>query len=182
MMSGAAFYDLEQIDRIAVNLFYGWGYNFYRVENQVRHDDLTVREKVSWLLGQCRSVVDEQERAYRRRSLPLPTREKPLPDPVAVEAAKALEGLSAAIGRLEGTIRSLPAPETDRMTQRYRDELEMLVKLREHDCHLVGRAQMLVDMVAGKDHAWMLENMVQLRQGLALMAEDVQARQAALMA
>ncbi len=54
-----AFDDLEALEKIAVNLFYGWGYNFYRVENQLRADDLTVRAKVGWLLGQARESVEQ---------------------------------------------------------------------------------------------------------------------------
>lgn len=179
-MSESLFYNLGQIEEIAVNLFYGWGYNFYRAENQVRTDDLLVRQKVSWLLGLARESVEQQLTAYRRAFLPLPTRAKPLPDPNAVESARALQEVSAAIGRLEGVIRALPVPESDRMTQRFRDELATLVTLRACDSHLVGRARMLHDLLSGKDHAWMLEHLGQLRQGLDLMQQDVQARQALL--
>ena len=52
------FDDLDALEKIAVNLFYGWGYNFYRLENQLRADDLTVRAKVGWLLGQARAAVE----------------------------------------------------------------------------------------------------------------------------
>lgn len=135
-MSESLFYNLGEIEEIAVNLFYGWGYNFYRAENQVRADDLLVRQKVSWLLGQAREVVQTQLAVYRRTFLPLPTREKPLPDPDALAAAGTLERLSADIGQLESTIRGLPVPETDRMTQRFRDELSTLVTLREQDSRL----------------------------------------------
>ena len=31
------------IAQTASLLFYGWGYNFYRVENQLRADDLLIR-------------------------------------------------------------------------------------------------------------------------------------------
>ena len=39
-MSGASFYDAGPLKQLAVNLFHGWGYNFYRKENQLRTDDL----------------------------------------------------------------------------------------------------------------------------------------------
>ena len=45
-MSDYDFYVVDELEKIAVNLFYGWGYNFYRLENQLRADDLTVRAKV----------------------------------------------------------------------------------------------------------------------------------------
>ena len=179
-MALPSFYDLDDLQQVAVNLFYGWGFNFYRAENQLRTDDQMVREKTGWLLGLAREAVQTQLAAYRRAFLPLPTRDKPLPDASAVEAAHALEDFSTAIGRLEGTIRSLPVPETDRMTQRFREEAPTLLRLRDHDTRLVGRAQMLLDLLAGRDHAWLLAHMAELRNGLALIAEDVQGRQALL--
>ena len=39
------------VKQVLSNLFYGWGYNFYRKENQLRADDLLIRSKVSELLG-----------------------------------------------------------------------------------------------------------------------------------
>ena len=43
--------------RLLSNLFYGWGYNFYRVENQLRADDQLVRSKAAWLLGLATASV-----------------------------------------------------------------------------------------------------------------------------
>src|SRR5271157_5162196 len=103
-MSDTDFYDVDELEKIAVNLFYGWGYNFYRLENQLRADDLTVRAKVGWLLGLARASVDTAESAYRRERLPSPTREKPRPD--AVAGAQMLERMSKEIGALEGQIRA----------------------------------------------------------------------------
>jgi hypothetical protein len=119
-MSGSVFYDVGMLDQTAINLFYGWGYNFYRLENQLRADDLIVREKVCWLLGLVRAAVEAAQSAYRRAHLPPPSRARPLPDAAAVASAQALEALSGEIGSLEGVIRALPVPEGDRMTQRYR--------------------------------------------------------------
>ena len=118
----SVFDDVDALEKVAVNLFYGWGYNFYRLENQLRADDLAVRAKVGWLLGQARDAVERAESAWRRAHLPPPTREKPLPDPAAVEGARRLEALSREIGALEGQIRAQPVPEADHMTNRYRRE------------------------------------------------------------
>ena len=113
-MSDTDFYDVDELEKIAVNLFHGWGYNFYRLENQLRADDLTVRAKVSWLLGlRRRASVETAESAYRRERLAAPTREKPLPDPDAIAGAQMLERLSQEIGALEGRIRAQPVPEND---------------------------------------------------------------------
>src|SRR5271154_3553537 len=101
-MSNSLFYDLPPLEEIAVNLFHGWGYNFYRLENQLRADDLVIRSQVCSLLGAARSALDTAESAYRRAFLPPPSREKPRQDPQAIANAQTLERLSHAIGAMEG--------------------------------------------------------------------------------
>ena len=165
-MSGSAFYDVGKLDQIAINLFYGWGYNFYRLENQLRADDLIVREKACWLLGLSRSMVEAAQSAFRRTHLPPPSRARPLPDPDAVAGAQALEALSASIGQLEGTIRTLPAPENDRMTQRHRQEAQTLVALGACDQRLVGLAETFRQMLDGRDGVWILANLSDIQRGI----------------
>lgn len=171
------FYDLPKLDQIAVNLFYGWGYNFYRKENQLRADDLMVRSRISMLLSFSRKVIDGAQSAYRKKFLPPPTRDNPLPDPDCVEHAQTIAELSNLIGQLEGRIRALPVPETDRMTQRYRQEAETLVTLREYDSHLVGRSEVLRQMLQGKDYDWVLANATDVKSGIEMMSQTVQDRQ-----
>ncbi len=62
-MSSLDFYDAGALRQVATNLFYGWGYNFYRVENQLRADDQLVRNKAAWLLGIAMAGVDAAEQA-----------------------------------------------------------------------------------------------------------------------
>ena len=95
------FYDLDRIEQVAVNLFYGWGYNFYRVENQLRADSLLIRSRVSDLLGAARRSVSEREAEFRRAMPPL-SREHPRPDPVAIATASKLEELGREISGLQG--------------------------------------------------------------------------------
>jgi hypothetical protein len=179
-MSDTDFYDVDELEKIAVNLFYGWGYNFYRLENQLRSDDLTVRAKVGQLLGLARASVETAESAYRRERLPTPTRERPRPDPDAVAGASALERLSQGIGALEGQIRAQPAPENDRMTQRYRHEAETLHRLLSCDMGLAGRAEMLRAMLDQKDGAWMIDKSPEIQAGLRSVEAALRDRQAAL--
>jgi hypothetical protein len=179
-MSGSVFYDAPKLDQIAINLFYGWGYNFYRLENQLRADDLLIREKAGFLLGQSRAMLEAEQSAYRRTHLPPPSRAHPLPPPEAVEAARALEDLSTAVGTLEGTIRSLPVPETDRMTQRYRQEAETLATLAVADRRLIGLAGALLETLEGRDYAWILPNHPTIMDALALLQLQVRERQALL--
>ena len=179
-MSDYDFYNLDELEQIAVNLFHGWGYNFYRLENQLRSDDLTVRAKVGWLLGLARASVERAESVYRRERLPAATREKPRPDAEAVAGAMSLERLSKEIGALEGRIRAQPAPENDRMTQRYRHEAATLQHLLGCDIGLAGRAEMLRVMLDQKDGAWMIENSAQIEAGLRSIEAALQDRQMAL--
>ena len=180
-MSISPFYDLDAIEKVAVNLFHGWGYNFYRLENQLRADDLLVRGKVGWLLGLARGSVDAAESVYRRAHLPAPTREKPRPEPEALAGAQALERLSHAIGALEGKIRALPAPENDRMTQLYRLEAPTLQHLIECDERLAGLAEMLRALIEGKSGDWMVENAADVDEGLRAIEASLHSRQAALL-
>ena len=181
MTAPSAFYsDTDEIDQIAINLFYGWGYNFYRLENQLRTDDLLIRSKVGWLLASARAAVETAESAYRRTFLPPPSRARPRHDPEAIAGAQALERLSQAIGALEGQIRALPVPENDRMFDRHRDEATVLASLLALDRRLVGQAELLRSAIDGKDGGWLIEHGSAALEGLAALAETVRERQAIL--
>lgn len=175
-MTTPGFTDAEGPERVAINLFYGWGYNFYRLENLLRADDLLVRQKTGGLLAEARGSVETAESAYRRIHLPPPSRAKPRPDAAAVEAAQALERLSHDIGALEGRVRAQPVPETDRMNQWYRDEAETLLRLRDHDLGLVSRAESLRALVAGRDGSWLIENARLVGDRLTEIAEALRMR------
>lgn len=175
------FYDAGVLRQIATNLFYGWGYNFYRVENQLRADDQLVRSKAASLLGYAMAAVEEAESAYRREFLPPPTRAKPFPDAEAVASAQRLERLARAIGALEASLQHQPVPENDRMTQRYRHEAETLQTLIGHDERLVGQCELLRSMVSGRDGASILKNISQLESGLEAIRATLQRREAVLL-
>ena len=179
-MTGA-FDDADALKKIAVNLFYGWGYNFYRVENHLRADDQMVRAQVGALLGRARASVEQAEGAWRRERIATPTREKPLPDPAAIEGARQLEALSHAIGALEGQIRAQPVPEGDRMTDRYRREKETLQKLCDADAALVGRAEVLRGLVEDATPAQLTERAQEIDGGLKSLAQALRTRQALLL-
>jgi hypothetical protein len=176
-MSGSAFYDAHPLDQIAINLFYGWGYNFYRKENQLRADDLLIRAKVGELLGSARKSIETAQSDYRREFLPPPTREKPTHDPKAVAGAQTLERLSKAVDALKGLISAQPAPENDRMTQRYRQEADTLQRLIASDQKLAGQAELLRSMLDGKDGAWIIENTAGLLEGVNAIGETLRTRQ-----
>jgi hypothetical protein len=176
-----SFYAADQLEQIAINLFYGWGYNFYRLENQLRADDLLIRSKVGWLLGAARLSVETAEGAYRREFLPPPSRQKPRHDAEAIAGAQRLERLSGAIGALSGQIGAQPVPENNRMMQIYREEAATLVQIIDCDRRLVGQADMLRSLLEGKSGGWMIDNAEAIDGGLAALAESLRQRQTALM-
>jgi hypothetical protein len=174
------FYDNDAVRQVATNLFYGWGYNFYRIENQLRADDQMVRSKAAWLLGMAMASVSTAETDYRREFLPAPTRAKPFPDAAAVSAAQRLERLAKAIGALEATILQQPVPANDRMTQRYRLEAPTLARLMEFDHLLVGQCELLRSLVDGQDAAAILKSLPDLDAGLNVIHATLQNRQSVL--
>ena len=60
-MADSGFYDAGLLRQLATNLFYGWGYNFYRLENQLRADDQLVRTKAASLLGMAMTNAKDLE-------------------------------------------------------------------------------------------------------------------------
>jgi hypothetical protein len=159
------------VKQVLANLFYGWGYNFYRRENQLRADDLLIRGKLSELLGQCRTHAAALESDFRRAHLPPPTRQQPFPDAAAVSAAQALERAVRKIETLETAIRNAPVPEMDRIHQRHRNERTTLEQLVAADGDLVLAVVTLRDgALALTDGASAAAQLTHL-----LEAQDIQA-------
>jgi hypothetical protein len=166
----------EKIAHLAVNLFQGWGYNFYRTENLLRADDLMLRARVSELLIAAKVSVTAAERSYRRDNLPPPTREKPRPDAGALRDAQTLERLAAAIGGLEGHIRALPVPEQDWMTLHLRREAETLSRLLAADQALVGHAEFLRSLLVSAGSAWILAHAEELAAQIGAVEAAITSR------
>jgi hypothetical protein len=176
------FYDVGPLSQVAINLFYGWGYNFYRLENQLRADDQLVRARASAYLTQARAAVEAAELAYRREHLPPPTRANPAPDPAAVANAQAIERLSRGIGALEAQIRTQPTPENDRMTQRHRQEAQTLQALIACDQTLIGQCDLMSNLVEQACRGELVGEIPRLEEGMAAIAATLRARAAALLA
>lgn len=180
-MAGEEFYDAGVLRQLATNLFYGWGYNFYRVENQLRADDQLIRSKAGSLLGEACSSIAAAESAYRTEFLPAPSRAKPFPDPAAVADAQRLEKLGRDVGALEAALQHQPVPANDRMSQRYRDEAPTLQKLLSFDERLVGQCELLRSQVTGQDPAAILKKIPGLEAGLAAIRTTLHDREAVLL-
>lgn len=180
-MAALDFYNAGALRQIATNLFYGWGYNFYKRENQLRADDQLVREKAGWLLSNAAASVEAAESNYRREFLPAPTREKPFPDSAAVAAAQQMERLVKAIRALVNRMTELPVPENDRMTQRFREEAPTLEALIALDEQLVGQCELLRSTVEKRDGAWIAEHIKEINAGLDAIDATLMKRQALLL-
>ena len=176
----AGFYEAGALGRLATNLFHGWGYNFYRTENQLRADDQMIRARICEILGAARAIVAAAETAYRREHLPPPSRAKPRPDPAAILGAQTLEAIGAELGALEASVRALPVPEADRMTQRFRREAATLGSLAECDEAMIGHAEFLRSLLAKLSSHAMITEADQLRTCLAAIRAQVEARAALL--
>ena len=124
-----------------VMLLNGYGYNWYRKDNQLRADDLLVRERASHFILEAAKRLQDQEAEFARKFLPPPTRENPFPpdDKLAIHALirRTRQDLLA----LEARIRGLSAPPTDRIWQRHRTETGVLENLGRRDVQLVGLAK-----------------------------------------
>jgi hypothetical protein len=175
-VAGESFYDAGALRQLATNLFYGWGYNFYRRENQLRADDQLIRAKASSLLADAMSAVVTAENNYRREFLPPPTRAKPFPDAAVIASAQKLERLARDIGALEASIQHQPMPENDRMTQRYREEGPTLRALIASDERLIGQCELMRTTVTGKDGAALLALLHDLEAGLEAVRSTLQKR------
>ena len=170
------FYDVGKTGQLAINLFYGYGYNFYREENQRRADDQKVRALVSELLARAQKAVVDAEGTYRRERILPPTRAQPYPDAAIVAGAKRLEALGQLIGGVEGQVRHAPVPENDRMTQRFRSEAGTLQALVEKDQLLVGQAETLRAMVQGKGPDDILALRPGIEEGVTAITASLDAR------
>ena len=175
-----AFYDAGALRQVANTLFLGWGYNFYRLENQLRADDQLVCAKAAWLLGLATASVQAAEATFRRESLAPPTRERPFPDPSAMATAQALERLGRDIVAIEARLHAQPAPEQDLMSLRYRQEAATLSRLIAVDERLIGQSELLRTMVDGRSAAAIIEALADLQAGLAAIQATLVERQAVL--
>ncbi len=129
-------------------LINGYGYNWYRLDNQMRADDLLVRSRVSEHLAAAVARLRDLEGRFRRNFLPPPTREHPDPDPSHLAAARRFRAIEDRIGEIDTRVRGAAVPPNDKIWQRHRSELDMLARLGDCDVLMLGGAKHLADFVA----------------------------------
>jgi hypothetical protein len=169
-------------------LLHGYGYNFYRRDNQVRADDLLVRQCAGQFLGDAAGKVQRLESEYRRRHLPSATREQPLPPADRLATHRSLRELGQEILALESNLRGLSAPPEDKITMRHRAELDTLKALLVHDVQFVSVAKLLDEAVAKasaeapdqaaavahlREHLALFRRLLEERRRFLLLSPDV---------
>jgi hypothetical protein len=129
-------------------LLNGYGYNWYRLDNQMRADDLLVRSRASEHLESAAARLHDLEGRYRRKYLPSPTRAHPDPDPQHLAAAQHFRAVADRILEIDTRLRGAAVPPDDKICLRQRGELETLQRLGRCDVVLVADAKELVSVVA----------------------------------
>jgi hypothetical protein len=114
----------SRLYRIGVMLLNGYGYNWYRLDNQMRADDLLVRSRASEHLESAASRLHDLEGRYRSKYLPPPTREHPEPDPQHLAAAQRFRAIADRILEIDTRLRGAAVPPDDKIWVRQRGELE----------------------------------------------------------
>ena len=122
-------------------LLFGTGYNFYSVRNQMRADDLLVRQRAGGALADAAQCVTALEQEFRRRFLPPATRDAPFPPAEAMEKMRGLGRLRTRLLDLEAQINGMAVPTQDKIWWRYRDEASLLHTLLGHDYALVQQTE-----------------------------------------
>ena len=127
----------NMVKKVMVTAMNGWGYNFYRKDNQLESDDRLIRTKISDYLGMVREQMRKFEMQYRAEFLPPPTREKTFPDRKAVAFVKKIKQVENKLEAVETLIRGATTPHDDQNWRRHRSASETLVKLAETDENLM---------------------------------------------
>lgn len=131
-----------------VMLLNGYGYNWYRLDNQLRADDLLVRSRASEHLATAVARLRDIEAHYRRKYLPPPSREQPYQNPAHLASVRQIRDVVDRVVEVDTRVRGAGVPPNDKIWERHRDEVDTLYRLGQADVVLVGAAKDLAD-VAG---------------------------------
>jgi hypothetical protein len=121
-------------------LLTGWGFNWYKLENQLRADDLLIRSRASDHLAAAAARLRELEAQFRHQYLPPPSRQHPFPDAGRLEELHRLQALLDRLAALDTILRGAAAPGDDKIWARHRGEADTLARLAHLDTVLVGSA------------------------------------------
>jgi hypothetical protein len=125
----------------------GWGFNWYKLENQLRADDLLIRSRASEELGMALARLRGVEAEFRQRFLPPPSRRQPFPDPERLEQLQRIQALIGRLAALDTALRGAAVPPDDKIWARHRSEVPLLADLAHSDTLLVGAAMGLSENI-----------------------------------
>lgn len=157
-------------------LLTGYGYNFYKVTNQARADDLLVRERASYFLTQATDLLARLRGEYQRRYVPPLTRENPFPPAEALAHLREIEQVQQELSNVETHIRGMSVPSQDRIWWRFRQEQPLLFQLLNFDLALVRDSERIYEYVSHlTSETWQAQGSGTLRlliQQLTQVAKD----------
>jgi hypothetical protein len=136
--------------QIWVMLLNGYGFNWYRLDNQMRADDLLIRSKASENLAAACTRLRALEAEFHQAYLPLPSREQPFPDAAKLQAAARIRHLQDRIAAADTKLRGAAVPIDDKIWARHRDESQTLARLIHFDTILIGSTAEIAKSVAGQ--------------------------------
>ena len=160
-------------------LLTGYGYNFYNQKNQMRADDLLVRQKAAGSLSEAGALLANLELAYQRQYIPPATREVPYPSATTMNKLRDISVLRDRINGLASQIRGMAIPTQDRIWWRFRDEQSTLNQLLQFDYGLISRTEFVYQTVRNLNgSAWENSNgsgqFEEMLQGLESTIRDRQ--------
>jgi hypothetical protein len=143
-LSDQAGTDLETAFRqTGVMLLNGWGFNWYRVENLLRADDILLRNQADVLLGDALSAFRRAEAMFRQRHLATAARGASGADPGHMAELRGFQAMITEIEACRTQLRGAAVPPPDRITRRATSEAGLLDRLGNCDARLAAFAQAL---------------------------------------
>jgi hypothetical protein len=122
------------------HLMLGYGFNFYRTENQLRADDLLIRQRAGTSLGQAAAHLEQLSQQFQRICIPAASREHPYPPAELMERLNKLRRLRQRIMDQTSALHGMSAPAQDKIWQRLRNEQILLHTLLQADIALLQLA------------------------------------------
>jgi hypothetical protein len=129
-------------------LLTGYGYNFYNRANQARADDLLVRERASYHLGQSIDLLERLRGEYQRRFIPPLTRANPDPPQEVMAQVREMGLVREELSDCETHIRGMSVPTQDKTWWRFREEQTLLGQLLNFDLALVRDCEQVYSYVS----------------------------------
>lgn len=159
-------------------LLTGYGYNFYNRANQARADDLLVRERASYHLGQSIDLLERLRGEYQRRFIPPLTRANPDPPQEALAQVREMGQVRQELSGCETHIRGMSVPTQDKTWWRFRQEQTLLAQLLNFDLALVRDCeQVYYYMSQLTPEGWNSQGSGPLRQLIQRVAQVARERE-----